>query len=148
MKAEMARAASDPRARWSSIVAVLLGFVAVVILSLGTDVIMHLTRVFPPWGQTMSDELFLLATAYRFIYTVVGGYITARLAPSQPMKHAIVLGVIGFAVAVAGALATWKQLPALGPKWYPIALVLTSLPCTWLGGRLAISQSRKSANTG
>jgi hypothetical protein len=143
MKTEMARAGSDPRSRWRSFVAVLLGFVAVVILSLGTDVIMHVTRVFPPWGQPMPDGLFVLATAYRVIYTVAGGYITARLAPSQPMKHAIILGAIGFVAAVAGALATWKQLPGLGPKWYPIALIVTSLPCTWLGGRLASSQQRE-----
>jgi len=24
----------------------------------------------------------------------------------------------------------------LGPAWYPIALVITALPCAWLGGRL------------
>ena len=26
--------------------------------------------------------------------------------------------------------------PELGPLWYPIALVLTGLPCVWLGGVL------------
>ena len=143
MKAEMARSASDSRTRWRSFVAVLVGFLAVVTLSLGTDVIMHVARVFPRWGHPMPDALFVLATAYRVIYTVAGGYITARLAPSQPMKHAIVLGVIGFAAAVAGAVATWNQLPALGPRWYPIALIVTSLPSTWLGGGLAISQQGK-----
>jgi len=24
----------------------------------------------------------------------------------------------------------------LGPSWYPIALVITALPCAWLGGVL------------
>jgi len=24
----------------------------------------------------------------------------------------------------------------LGPKWYPIAIVVTALPCAWLGGVL------------
>lgn len=24
-----------------------------------------------------------------------------------------------------------------GPAWYPIALVLVTLPCAWLGGKLA-----------
>ena len=34
----------------------------------------------------MSNALFVLATVYRTIYTVAGGYITARLAPNRPMR--------------------------------------------------------------
>jgi hypothetical protein len=51
-----------PRHIGRSIGAVLAGFVVVVLLSLGTDVVLHATRVFPPWGQPMDDALFLLAT--------------------------------------------------------------------------------------
>jgi carbohydrate-binding DOMON domain-containing protein len=78
--------------------------------------------------------LNLLALSYRIVYTVVGGYITARLAPHSPMRHVWVLGTIGLAVAVAGAIATIPM--HLGPSWYPIALAVTALPCTWLGGFL------------
>jgi len=76
----------------TSIGAVLAGFVAVFVLSLGTDVVLHATGVFPPWGQPMSDVLLLLATVYRTVYGVAGSYITARLAPDRPMGHALVLG--------------------------------------------------------
>ena len=78
-----------------SIGAVLAGFVAVFVLSLGTDVVLHATGVFPPWDQRMSDGLFLLATAYRTVYCIAGSYIAARLAPNRPMEHALVLGVLG-----------------------------------------------------
>jgi len=78
-----------------------------------------------------------LATAYRTIYTVAGGYITARLAPDRPMAHVWALGIIGLFAAVAGTVATWNAGPEFGPKWYPLALVALALPSVWAGGRLA-----------
>jgi multisubunit Na+/H+ antiporter MnhB subunit len=123
-----------------SIGAVVAGFVAVVVLSLGTDVVLHATKVFPEWGQPMSDALFLLATAYRTIYCIAGSYIAARLAPDKPMKHALVLGVVGLIISTAGAVATWNKGPEFGPHWYPVALIVTAIPCAWLGGRLRILQ--------
>ena len=52
--------------------AVLAGFLATVILSLGTDLVLHAAGVFPAWGQPMSNALFLPATAYRTLFTVAG----------------------------------------------------------------------------
>jgi peptidoglycan/LPS O-acetylase OafA/YrhL len=125
-----------PRRMLRSIGAVVAGLIAVIILSIGTDMVMHATKVFPPWGERMTDSLFVLATAYRCIYAVAGSYIAARLARDRPMKHALVLGVIGLAVSVVGLVATWNAGPELGPRWYPLALVVTALPCAWLGGKL------------
>src|SRR5207248_3755736 len=84
--------ARPPRHRARSIGAVLVGFFAVVILSLATDMVLHATGVFPPWGDPVSSALLLLATTYRTIYSVVGCYIAARLAPDRPMRHALALG--------------------------------------------------------
>jgi hypothetical protein len=116
---------------------VFAGFFATFILSIGTDLLLHAASVFPRWGQPMSNALFVLATAYRTIYTVAGGYITARLAPNKPMGHVWTLGVIGLLAAIAGTVATWNKGPAFGPKWYPLALVVLAIPCVWLGGRFA-----------
>ncbi len=121
-----------------SIGAVLAGVIAIFILSLGTDVVMHATGVYPPWFQPMSSALFLLATAYRIVYGVTGGYLTARLAPNKPMRHALALGVVGLVLSTAGAVGTWNS--NLGPRWYPLALVATALPCAWAGGRLRVRQ--------
>lgn len=113
----------------------LLGFVAVVALSLGTDQVLHVLEVYPPWGQPMYDAgLNLLALGYRCVYTVVGSYIAARFAPRHPMRHALILGVVGFVLSLAGTIAAIPM--DLGPAWYPIALVQTTLPCAWLGGDL------------
>jgi hypothetical protein len=116
---------------------VFAGFFATFILSIGTDLLLHAAGVFPRWGQPMSNALFVLATAYRTIYTVAGGYITARLAPNKPMGHVWTLGVIGLLAAIAGTVATWNKGPEFGPKWYPVALVALAIPSVWLGGKLA-----------
>ena len=113
--------------------AIFLGFIVVVALSLGTDQVLHSLGVYPPWGQPMyATGLNLLALSYRIVYAVAGSYIAARLAPRNPMRHALALGVVGFVLSTAAAIATIPM--DLGPSWFPIALVLTALPCAWLGG--------------
>lgn len=122
----------------------LAGFFACFILSIATDFALHAAGIFPPWGQPMSNALFVLATAYRVIYTVAGGFITTRLAPNRPMGHAWTLGIIGLVAAIVGTVATWNKGPEFGPKWYPLALVVTALPCVWLGGKLALRAPEKN----
>jgi hypothetical protein len=117
-----------------SVVAVMAGFVAVAGLSLATDQLFHVLEVYPPWGQPMyGTGLYLLALSYRIVYTVLGGFITARLAPRAPMRHVMVLGLIGLAAGTAGAIVAITR-GDLGPNWYPIAIAVTAYPCTWLGG--------------
>lgn len=135
----------NPRRVLRSIGAVFAGVVAVFILSLGTDVVLHATGIFPPWLQPMSGALFMLALAYRIVYGVAGGYIAARLAPNRQMVHALVLGVVGLLLSIAGAAATWNKGPEFGPKWYPLALVATALPCAWVGGKICVGQLRGRA---
>jgi len=130
-----------------SIGALFAGFVVVVALSLGADVIMHKSGVFPPWGDPMSDRLFLLATVYRVVFGVVGSYVAARLAPDGPMRHAMIVGSIGFILSIVGAAVTWNRGPAFGPHWYPLALIVTALPCAWVGGRLREMQLRGVRDT-
>jgi len=126
--------------RWGrSVVAVLAGFVTILVTHTGTDAVLHATGVFPPAGQTMSDALFVFAASYRFVFSVFGAYVTARLAPARPLKHALVLGSIGVALSLAGLLATLGRGPEFGPIWYPLSLVLVSLPCCWLGAKLSLS---------
>jgi hypothetical protein len=122
--------------------AVFAGFVAVFVLSLGTDQVLHTLKVYPPWGQpTYDPRLNALALAYRIVYGVAGSYLTARLAPRNPMRHAMVGGLIGFVSSTAGGIAA-MSMADLGPKWYPIALALTALPCAWLGGALYLRGAR------
>ena len=125
------------RSVWS----VIAGFLVVVFLSIGTDAVLHARGIFPPLGKGMSDGLFFFATAYRTVYAVAGSYVTARLAPSNPMKHAMIGAAIGFVLATAGAVVTWNS--DLGPHWYPVALVLTAFPTAWIGAQIYIKISSK-----
>ena len=135
LPADPALAGPHPTRRFlPSIGAVLAGFLATAVLSIGTDAALHAAGAFPAIGQIMSDPLFVLAAAYRAVYTVAGGYLTARLAPHRPMRHALALGAVGLLVGTVGLLATWGR--GLGPAWYPISIVAMALPCVWAGARL------------
>ncbi len=116
--------------------AVLAGFIVIVILSMGMDAIMHVTGIFPPYGQAMTNGLYAWATIYRVIFSIIGCYVTARLAPNRPMTHALYLGVLGVLISGVATVATWNRGPAFGPHWYPIALVLVAIPCAWIGGKI------------
>jgi hypothetical protein len=118
-----------------SIVAIIVGFLAVVVLSLGTDQVLHILKVYPPWGDPMPQPaLNALALSYRIVFTIFGSYLAACIAPRNPMRHAMIFGLIGTVFGTAGAVATIPM--HLGPAWYPIAIAATALPCAWIGGAL------------
>jgi hypothetical protein len=124
-----------------SVLAVVAGFFVVVILSLGIDEALHLLKVYPPWGEPMYEPgLNALALSYRIVVTILSGYVTARLAPRNPMKHVIVGGLIGILLGIAGVVAAIKI--QMGPIWYPIAIAVTGFPSVWLGGRLYARSNR------
>jgi hypothetical protein len=130
-----------------SVLAVLAGLVTIFVTHLGTDQLFHTLEVFPPWDQPMHDPgLNALALSYRILFSIFGCYVTARLAPSAPMAHALVLGMIGTALSIAGVVATADM--NLGPRWYPIALAASALPCAWLGGLLHRALHLSKANAG
>jgi hypothetical protein len=131
-----------PRRLGRSIGALFAGFVVVVVLSLGMDTVLRAAGVLPPSGRPMADSLFLLATAYRTVFGVIGSYITAMLAPYRPMQHALVGGALGFVLSIVGAVATWNNGADFGPQWYPLSLTLLALPQSWLGGKLREMQLR------
>ena len=109
--------------------------VANVVLSLATDQLFHVLAVYPPWGVPMYEPgLNALALSYRIVYGVLGGAIVSYLAPRAPMRHAMILGVIGTVFATFGAVYTITRYD-LGPSWYPISLAVVALPTTWLGAR-------------
>lgn len=121
-----------------SIGAIMAGAAMVVIPTLVTDAGLQVAGLLP----SVSDRILLLATAYRTLYGVIGGYVVARLAPHRPMQHALIGGAIGLAVSIIGAAATWDR--GLGPHWYPLALIALAMPQAWAGGKLfAIGRGRR-----
>jgi hypothetical protein len=124
-----------------SIGAVVAGVVAIVGVTTLVDMVLHAAGVFPPMNQPINDALALLATAYRIVVSIGGAWLTARLAPNEPMKHAMILGYVGVVLALVGIVATWNL--GLGPRWYPISLAVLAIPECWVGGKIYESQSTK-----
>lgn len=123
-----------PRHLGRSTRAVLAGLLTILVTHLGTDALLYAVGVYPT-GVTMSAGLFGLALAYRSVFSVLGAYVTARLAPRRPLKHALVLGGIGSLFSLVGVIANLAH-PEMGPLWYPLALLALTLPCCWLGAKL------------
>jgi len=125
---------------WKSIGALLVGFITVAILSIATDMLFEVLHIFPPQNQPQVYAWWMLPIAllYRTLFTLFGGFVTAKLAPNKKVLHAIILGTIGMVFATGGAIVNWDK--SLNAEWYPLLLIFVSIPATWLGGRL---QGRK-----
>jgi hypothetical protein len=128
-----------------SILALLAGIVLGIVLSTGTDFALHAMGLAPAPNlpERWSNNMLLLATAYRSIYGIIGAYVIARLAPNRPMGHALLAGALGLVVSILGVAATWSS--TVGQHWYPIALAMTALPTAWIGGKLRLLQLRRDA---
>jgi len=123
-----------------SLWAVIAGVLVIIVITTLVDIVLHLVGVFPPMGQPINDVLALIATFYRIVISMGGAWLTARLAPGNPMKHVMILGTVGTVLGLVGLVATWNM--GLGPRWYPIALVVLAIPQCWAGGRIHELQRR------
>ena len=119
---------------WKSIWAVVAGVLFIIIVTTIVDIVLHVVHVFPPMDQPINDALALLASSYRLVISIAGAWLTARLAPDRPMRHALILGCVGVVLGLIGVVATWNL--GLGPRWYPISLAVLAIPQCWLGGWL------------
>ncbi|MBI4920546.1 MAG: hypothetical protein HY834_02260 [Devosia nanyangense] len=130
---------SAPSRRWlRSTGAVLAGFVTVFALSSAVDAVLHAVNYYPNDGTPGSDLQLAVALAYRTAITVLGGWVAARLAPANAMRHAVILGILGTLAGVVGVVAAWS----IGHHWYAISLAALALPSTALGGWLFTRASR------
>ncbi len=115
-----------------SIGAVLAGFIFIVITHTATDAILEGGGVLPKGNLFVGTGLILIVLGYRAVFSLIGCYLTAKLAPHHPMKHALILGLIGLVLSSVGAIVAAD----LGPAWYAWTLAAIALPIAWLGGKL------------
>jgi hypothetical protein len=117
-----------------SIWAIVAGFLFIAALSIGSDAIMHAIapRLYGLHGETSNVVILCLMTMYVGVFATVGSYLTARLAPSRPMRHALILGALGLTFSLMTTAKMWNMAPA----WYNIINLLLVMPYAWLGGRL------------
>lgn len=120
-----------------SIGAILAGFLSGALLSIGADLLMEQSGMMSMEHFKESPlYILLIVIAYRFVFNVAGCYLTARLAPNKPMKHAIIIGIIGTVLSIVGTIAMWD----LAIPFYNITIILMSLPSAWLGGWLFVKR--------
>lgn len=123
------------KSHWlKTIGAIAAGIVFTIVLTTLLDIVLHAVHVFPPLKVPIGDGLALLASSYRLVISVAGAWLTARLAPDRPMRHVVILGIVGTVLGTVGAVATWNL--GLGPHWYPVSLAVLALPQSWFGGWL------------
>ncbi len=118
-----------------SVGAVAVGFLFIAVLSFGTDILLRVT--FPDDidvpGEIVSLRVLAISLTSAAVYATVGCYLTARLAPSRPMRHALLLGVLVLVFTVVNADFLWM----LAADWYRLASLVIVMPCAWIGGWLA-----------
>ena len=124
-----------------SILPIIAGLLFTIAVTTLVDMALHTLNVFASADQPLNDSLALLATSYRIVISIAGAWLTARLAPSKPMQHAIVLGIVGTILGVVGVIATWNL--GMAPKWYAITLAVLAIPQCWLGGLLYEQRQNK-----
>ena len=81
-----------------------------------------------------APEFILSATVHGSFFTALGGYVAARLAPDDPMRHALIVGALSLVLAILMATS-----PAEGPRaaWWVGALgYLLVIPAAAVGGWL------------
>jgi hypothetical protein len=120
-----------------SVWAVAAGILAVIISTTLVDLVLHLVRFYPAWDAPLNDAQSGVATLYRTALGIGGAWLTAKLAPTSPMRHVFWLGILGTVLGAIGAITTWNK--NLGPHWYGIALAVLALPQSWLGGKIFLA---------
>ncbi|MDL5514881.1 hypothetical protein QSE00_23930 [Arenibacter sp. M-2] len=121
------------KSTFKSIVAILAGFVLGATLSLATDFLFDKLGIMSMDNfKETSAIIILVVIVYRFAFNVIGCYLAAKLAPSNPMKHVIIMGTIGTVLSILGSLTMWDLVIA----WYNISIILIALPSAILGGKL------------
>jgi peptidoglycan/LPS O-acetylase OafA/YrhL len=118
-----------------SILAIVAGFVLAGALNVGTNT--FLSRVAPemvppPGTPNTNTTALLVICAYVALYGILGCYVTARLAPSRPLLHALIVGGLALAMSIPATIAVWNDTPV----WFNVYNLLAVMPYAYVGGRI------------
>lgn len=128
--------------------AIILGFLADNVATIVFTFIMFfvLTFLYAMNGGNIDDPNKLLKMYYSSIplllttfvvgisFTVMGGYIAARIAKGYEVLNSVVVGVIDI---IIGAFSFFEHTY---PVWYQVLALLLAVPAAYLGGILAQKQ--------
>lgn len=120
-----------------SIGAVLAWFILIFALTPVTDILVQKAGFMTLEPVDANPRrVFVVVILYRCIYYAAWGYLTARLAPSKPMGHALIVWVIVFILTGIWTIMYWGVWPAR----YPVLVTLTSIPAVYLGAKCKVTK--------
>jgi hypothetical protein len=118
-----------------SIGVLLLAFVVNGLLSVVTDFLLESTGVLPDPSKGLFETwAIILVLFYRAVYTVFTGFIIAKLAPSKPVLHALILGLIGTVVTILAVSS--PTFAGKAPLWFGYTLAAITIPAMILGVKI------------
>lgn len=125
------------------VLAVLGGFAAWSILWLAANGTLSamLPDLFAEDGSTRHAGLLACVLGVAVVCSLLGGFVTAALAPQRPGIHVWVLALIQLAVGIAVQAGYWSVLPL----WYNLLFLGLLVPMHVAGGHL---QQRRRAGVG
>ncbi len=118
--------------------AVAIGFAVVAVLTLAGYIAARILGLLRPGIVPPDHDLFLFNLCY-LLFAMIGGCVTAHLAPEDPRSRSITLGVILTVLALPASVA--QSFAGYGPDWFGWLLVLSGLPGAWLGGKILFRRS-------
>jgi hypothetical protein len=123
----MAKAHDVPVVR--SVVAVLAGFFAVMMLGAMADMVLE---------RAATPNTLVIKLAYESVFTFIAGYITARIGVRNPLYHALVMAGLVMIGRATIAAVTWAAAPA----WFHIGVIVLIVPAALLGAKLCEFRAR------
>lgn len=115
-----------------SIVAVVVGYLS---LSICVMVLLVLAlALVPGWQGTVTGGYLATNIMLSIISAAIGGWVCARLAPSRPLLHGNVLGLIALVLGILYVLSPAEDGGhAQPPGWYALMLAMLAWPSVILG---------------
>lgn len=116
-----------------SILAAVVGFVVWSVLWLGGNSLLSILTPgsFNEDGSTDSTLIFIILLVLSILFSLISGYLTARLATTSSTGPLLGLGIALLAVGLLVQIQFW----ALFPLWYSILFLALLIPATIVGGR-------------
>lgn len=115
-----------------SILGVIAGFVATIVLSVACDAIVRMLApgAFGADGRSPGPVMMVVGVLYTLASATVGGFIAALIARRAELMHALVLGTLGAAVTLLIIVAA----PATQRTVAMFVSAMLVIPATVLGG--------------
>jgi hypothetical protein len=112
---------------WRIAAAILAGYLSIGVLVVVTDWILGF--FVPQIAREMPGFYFPMVIVTDSIYTLVGGYLCAKIALTAHRPATIGLMIFGELMGLVSVVASWYAVP----HYYSIALLVLYPPMAWAG---------------